>query len=69
MSLIVTIEAGAGFKATARQGPHEHEATASSPILAAKLAAAGITGREAHEAQVERKAPNTYAVTFKPLSR
>lgn len=70
MSIIVHVEpSGNGWRATARQGAHEYEANASSPELAARLAAAGLTGRDASEVRADRQQPGIWRCTFKGGAR
>lgn len=60
MSLIVQVETGVGFTATARQGTHETQAVANSPAFAAQLAAGNLLGLEPENIAVERKAPGVW---------
>ena len=64
MSLIVNVETAAGgFRAYARQGPREHQASATSPELAARLAGAELLNLEVHYVRAERKQPGIWAAT------
>lgn len=64
---LVTIETAAGgFTAYARQGAREHQATATSPELAARLAAAGLHGLQLIDVRgAERLKPGTWSCTFR----
>jgi hypothetical protein len=55
VSIIVTVDAGVGFVATAKQGPREHMANASAPELAVKIAAAGLVGRYPSDIVAEKQ--------------
>lgn len=61
MSVLVSVDtASGGFCATARQGGREHDAMASSPELAARLAASALLGRELHDVRAERVKPGVW---------
>ncbi len=64
---LVAIETRAGgFSAIARASNREHQASASSPDLAARLAAAGLHGLSLSEVQsCQRESPGLWKVTFK----
>ncbi|MDP2227160.1 MAG: hypothetical protein Q8J78_06755 [Moraxellaceae bacterium] len=65
MSIVVTVEPGVGFVATARQGGREYIANGSAPEIAVKIAAAGLVSRYPTDIAAERRAPNLWIATEK----
>lgn len=60
-SVIVNVDTGAGgFTAYAKQGPREHSSTATSPELAARLAAAELFQQPIDHVRAERKQPGVW---------
>jgi hypothetical protein len=64
---LVQVETGAGgFTAYARHANREHSATATSPDLAARLAATGLHSLQLVDVKsAERVQPRTWRVTFR----
>lgn len=66
-NLIVTVQAAqAGFTGYARQGAREHQATATCPELAARLAAAELFGADLPTVRAEHKQGGTWSANLSP---
>lgn len=60
-AVLVSVDtASGGFAATARQGVREHEAMASSPELAARLAASALLALELPDVRAEWVSPGVW---------